>query len=291
MRRIAQQHPAGAAPARGLTDPQRPGRARRHRLEPAGSAAGGLLQPCGEFGVGQRHHLLGLVLRQRPDQAVAVAGLRPVEGQQRQDVRMAEPLPRHAVVRPVAEQPRRHAQVAVGEGLEAGAQRLAGGGVAALADGGQRRRRGLRQPLHMRREAQRLAEHLLERGGVDDPGQFGHALLPGAEFQRAAVIAADLHVAHRGARVLGQRVPDPQLAQQRHRAGIERIGAHIGRRIAPGRGGQQADLQALARQRQRQAGADRAAAADQHIERRGGGVSGAGRTGGEGGHEHDGARL
>ena len=94
--------------------------------------------------------------------------LRPVEGQQRQHVRVAEPLPGGAVVRRVADEPGRDAVVPVGEGLEAGAKGLARSGILAFADGGELRSGRLRQPLHMRGVADRLAERLLQRGGVHD---------------------------------------------------------------------------------------------------------------------------
>ena len=62
------------------------------------------------------------------------------------------------------------------------------------------------------------------------------------------------------------RVPDLQLAQQPDRGRVERIGADVVARTAPAAGGSQRHRKAEARQRQGQAPADDAGAADLHVE-------------------------
>ena len=92
-------------------------------------------------------------------------------------------------------------------------------------------------------------------GGVDDPGQRADALRPGRELEHAAGRRRrDAHVVAPGRCVVGQRVPDLQVAQQRHRR--RRSARRRARRRAarpPRARVAQRHRQAVPRQRQRQA--------------------------------------
>ena len=65
-----------------------------------------------------------------------------------------------------------------------------------------------RQLADVRREAHRGGELLVERRGIDDPGELAHMLLPGRELERSARrIAFDVHVVDRRGGVGGQAPP------------------------------------------------------------------------------------
>jgi hypothetical protein len=131
---------------------------------------------------------------------------------------------------------------------------------------GQRRGNVGFDPRHVRREAQCAVERVLERGGIGDDGELADMLLPGRELEASvARVAANDHVVHRRRRVGGKRIPDLEPAQQRERAGVERVGANVdcggGRRRRA-----QRDRQTEAGQRQRQAAADDAGPDHLHVE-------------------------
>ena len=197
---------------------------------------GGIGQCLLEGGGRHAHQVVGTRVRHRPHQCITMLRLGPIEGQQRQHVGRAEPLARDAGMRRVAAQARGHGALAVALHRHGHAQLLARGRGLAF---GQRQQRRVHRPvghtLHMRREGQRRGKRQLQFGGIDDPGQRFHALRPGGELEHAAgVIALDAHVVDRTTRIVGQRVPDLQFAQQVHRSGIQRIGAHIRRgRLRP----------------------------------------------------------
>jgi len=121
----------------------------------------------------------------------------------------------------------------------------------------------------VRRKAHRGGQCVVQRGGVDDPGQRLGALLPGGEFDlRARRVTGHDHVVDRGHRIGGQCVPHLQRRQQVARPGVERVGAYIGRRRRKARRRrQQLHGQALARQAQGQRHADRTGTTDAHIGR------------------------
>jgi len=147
------------------------------------------------------------------------------------------------------------------------AEFLGGTGVAPFAQRLERGGHGLGDALDMGSEAQRGIELVLERGRVDDVGELAGALLPGAEVQLGAdAVAVDAHVVDGGAGVLGQAFPDAQPAEQRDRRGIQRVGPDVGGGPRGGGPGQQRHAQAAGAQRQRQAAADAATAANQDVE-------------------------
>ncbi len=144
-------------------------------------------------------------------------------------------------------------------------ERAAGGGSLAFA---QRRQRGHRagrgrlrgDKAQVRRKPHSVGQLAFEHGRVDDPRELADALLPGREVEPAAGgVALDVHVVHRGRRVFGHRVPDLQPPEQADRHRIERVGTHIFGRARPSGAvalRYKRDVQALARERQRQTAAD-----------------------------------
>ena len=272
MRRVADQHPARPAPGAGLRAHQRPGSAVAGQLQIAGGTAGGLHQRASELGGSHGEQRVGARVGHRPDQRIRRPRLRCVKGQQRQHVGRTEPLARGARMRPRAGQPRGDCTVPVRPPVERHPVRLAAGRSLALADGGQRGGRpvgvGRADRGDVRRKPHRRRQFAFEHGGVDDPRQLADALLPRRELERGARgIALHAHLVHRGGGLRRQRVPHLEPAQQGHRAGVERIGAHIGaaRRGRRRRLGHQGHAQPDAGQRQGQRMADQTGSTHLHV--------------------------
>ncbi len=167
-------------------------------------------------------------------------------------------------------QPRGQGLVGVGVGVVVDAQGLPGSAVAALAHHGQAGGRGLGDPFDAGGEAHCVGQALLQRGHVHDPGEGLGAQLAGIEAQLPAIVAPDLHGAHRrhGA---GHGVgPGAQGHQEVARGLVQGVGAHVvGAR--GGFGGRQGHAQAVLREQQGQRLAHHAGAADGHVGASGGG--------------------
>jgi len=122
----------------------------------------------------------------------------------------------------------------------------------------------------VRREAHGVGQLALENGAVDDPRQFADALLPGREVDAGTGrITFDVHVMHGGRGMRGQGIPHLEPLEQRDRHRVEGIRPHVlGRsrtRRAGGRG-RQGHLQALPRERERQALPDDPRTTHAHVE-------------------------
>jgi len=131
------------------------------------------------------------------------------------------------------------------------------------------------QQRDVRRKLHRRCQFALEDGSVDDPSQLANALRPCRKVDGSAgYVALDVHVVHGSGGMRRQRVPNLQALQQPDRRGVQRIGPHVGHSIGCGivcgvgthSVFAHRHLQPQARQRQRQAFAHDAGAANEHVE-------------------------
>jgi len=268
VRSIAHQHPAFAACRVGVCDRQRPGRTLAGQAQPSRRIGARGLQLALERSGVQLHQGGRALLRQRPHQREGALGLWPVKRQQRQHVRRAKPLVRHALVRLVCGQARRDRGLAIGVAIEAHPDRCARRRLPALGIHGQRSLWRRIAALHLGRETKRGIERGVERRGIDDPRERLDALRPGRKLQAPACpVAPHEHVVHRRHRIARQGIPHLESLQQPARRRVERIGAHVEARCHGRRRRAQVDAQALLAKRQREAGGHRTAPPDADIHR------------------------
>ena len=106
--------------------------------------------------------------------------------------------------------------LAVVAALEAGVERVQGRRRAtAFAMGDERRGDVGACSRHVRREAERGVERVLERSGVGDDGERADPLLPGRELELARRgIAVHDHVVDRRRRTGAEAVPDLEALEQ-----------------------------------------------------------------------------
>ena len=226
-------HRLGRAPAAAARRRARwPAQARRRRR------ARGLVQRCFEGRGVQRQQRVGARLRHRPDQRVRALGCRAVERQQRQHVGRAEPLARHAGVRPVATRAARRSRAGRRRGARS-ARRARRACAEALPSHTHGQRRRHRRVDHARtcgakrtRVGQRAAPARPRRRSR--PARRRPAPRPRSRSVPPRV-AFDVHVVHGGAASAGSASQTFSCAAA-SRGGVQRIGAHVGaRRVGGGR--------------------------------------------------------
>ena len=230
VRGIARQHPARAAPAVGLRQLQRPGRALAGQRQLARRAPLAGLQPRPRSAaVVQRQQLVGARSSWTDQTSATEFALRAAQGQQGQRCRrrrtIAAPPGRAVFQTAAARRWRAAGRMSPGNATP---NRPAWRWPCLRTPPSARPAAARRSNSHLRLVAQGVGQACLQRlrhrRSRPAPARLG----PARRSAPAAFVAIHVHVVHRrGVLLIG---PGAQRSQQFARGGIQRVGAHVARR-------------------------------------------------------------